>query len=253
MAAIAQRATLRAECRSSTSSTASAPATRRTDVELLTDDQLRTWCGRISSASTAALALSPSTLTSAAPHRTRTPTSRDAMRPTRTTWRCPASSASDGGVRSAGRARVPTWSITTAPRRRAGAGDHGVRRPHRPGHRRSPGCPGARRSAWCSCGCTSVPAEEILAAIPTTAKVVAVLDRTKEPGAARALFLDIAARPGEAHAAGRREQLPLLVGGRYGLSSREFTPAMSWASSTSSACRRRVRASPSASSTTSPV
>ncbi len=71
------------------------------------------------------------------------------------------------------------------------------------------------------------PAEEILAAIPTTAKVVGVLDRTKEPGAGgEPLFLDIAAALGEAHAAGRREQLPLLVGGRYGLSSKEFTPAM---------------------------
>jgi pyruvate-ferredoxin/flavodoxin oxidoreductase len=72
-----------------------------------------------------------------------------------------------------------------------------------------------------------LPIEELLAAIPATAKVVAVLDRTKEPGAGgEPLFLDIAAALGEAHAAGNRAQLPLLVGGRYGLSSKEFTPAM---------------------------
>ncbi len=72
-----------------------------------------------------------------------------------------------------------------------------------------------------------LPTETILAAIPATARVVAVMDRTKEPGAGgEPLFLDIAAALGEAHAAGRREKLPLLVGGRYGLSSKEFTPAM---------------------------
>jgi pyruvate-ferredoxin/flavodoxin oxidoreductase len=71
------------------------------------------------------------------------------------------------------------------------------------------------------------PTAEILAAIPSTARVVAVLDRTKEPGAGgEPLFLDLAAALGEAHAAGRRERLPLLVGGRYGLSSKEFTPGM---------------------------
>jgi pyruvate-ferredoxin/flavodoxin oxidoreductase len=71
------------------------------------------------------------------------------------------------------------------------------------------------------------PTEQVLAAIPTTARVVAVLDRTKEPGAGgEPLFLDVAAAIGEAHAAGRREHMPLLVGGRYGLSSKEFTPAM---------------------------
>ncbi|PZQ45084.1 MAG: pyruvate:ferredoxin (flavodoxin) oxidoreductase, partial [Phenylobacterium zucineum] len=71
------------------------------------------------------------------------------------------------------------------------------------------------------------PTEEVLAAIPKTARVVAVLDRTKEPGSGgEPLFLDVAAAIGEAHAAGRRETLPLLVGGRYGLSSKEFTPAM---------------------------
>ncbi|MCA0294777.1 MAG: pyruvate:ferredoxin (flavodoxin) oxidoreductase [Actinobacteria bacterium] len=71
------------------------------------------------------------------------------------------------------------------------------------------------------------PTDEILAAIPASARVVAVMDRTKEPGSGgEPLFLDVAAAIGEAHAAGRREHMPLLVGGRYGLSSKEFTPAM---------------------------
>ena len=77
------------------------------------------------------------------------------------------------------------------------------------------------------------PTEQVLAAIPASAKVVAVLDRTKEPGAGgEPLFLDVAAALGEAYASGRRAAagttggMPLLVGGRYGLSSKEFTPAM---------------------------
>ena len=71
------------------------------------------------------------------------------------------------------------------------------------------------------------PVDEVLAAIPASARVVAVLDRTKEPGAGgEPLFLDIAAAMGEAYAAGRLQHLPTLVGGRYGLSSKEFTPAM---------------------------
>ena len=48
------------------------------------------------------------------------------------------------------------------------------------------------------------PTEEVLAAIPASARVVAVLDRTKEPGAGgEPLFLDVAAAMGEAYAAGR--------------------------------------------------
>ncbi|MBI5027382.1 MAG: pyruvate:ferredoxin (flavodoxin) oxidoreductase, partial [Actinobacteria bacterium] len=71
------------------------------------------------------------------------------------------------------------------------------------------------------------PTEQVLAAIPASARVVAVMDSTKEPGAGgEPLFLDIASAIGEAHAAGRRPAMPLLVGGRYGLSSKEFTPAM---------------------------
>jgi len=70
------------------------------------------------------------------------------------------------------------------------------------------------------------PARELLAALPPTVRRVAVLDRTKEPGSeGEPYFLDVASALGEAHTNGDRE-LPLVTGGRYGLSSKEFTPAM---------------------------
>jgi len=71
------------------------------------------------------------------------------------------------------------------------------------------------------------PVEAVLAAIPVTATKVAVLDRTKEPGSAgEPLFLDVNSTLGEAFATGARGSLPVVVGGRYGLSSKEFTPSM---------------------------
>ncbi len=71
------------------------------------------------------------------------------------------------------------------------------------------------------------PTEHILAAIPASARQVAVLDRTKEPGAGgEPLFLDVTSALAEACATGRRESMPRVSGGRYGLSSKEFTPAM---------------------------
>ncbi len=56
---------------------------------------------------------------------------------------------------------------------------------------------------------------------------MAVLDRTKEPGSlGEPLFLDVLSALAEAHAAGTRESMPAVTGGRYGLSSKEFTPGM---------------------------
>ena len=70
------------------------------------------------------------------------------------------------------------------------------------------------------------PVERVLAAIPTSARTIAVLDRTKEPGSGgEPLFLDVVAALGEAAAGGART-MPGVIGGRYGLSSKEFTPAM---------------------------
>jgi pyruvate-ferredoxin/flavodoxin oxidoreductase len=71
------------------------------------------------------------------------------------------------------------------------------------------------------------PAEAVLAAIPATARRLAVLDRTKEPGSlGEPLFLDVLAALAEAHGNGERPVMPLVTGGRYGLSSKEFTPGM---------------------------
>ncbi|MDR1513898.1 MAG: pyruvate:ferredoxin (flavodoxin) oxidoreductase, partial [Propionibacteriaceae bacterium] len=71
------------------------------------------------------------------------------------------------------------------------------------------------------------PVEAFLAALPPTAEKIAVLDRTKEPGASgEPLFLDVVATLGEAFATGRLAWMPRVIGGRYGLSSKEFTPGM---------------------------
>ena len=69
--------------------------------------------------------------------------------------------------------------------------------------------------------------DHLLAAIPATASTVAVLDRTKEPGAAgEPLYQDVVTAFAEGVASGRRATMPRIVGGRYGLASKEFTPAM---------------------------
>jgi pyruvate-ferredoxin/flavodoxin oxidoreductase len=71
--------------------------------------------------------------------------------------------------------------------------------------------------------------EHLIAALPRTVKALAVLDRTKEPGSlGEPLYLDVVAAVQEAFAAGqsRFATFPRIVGGRYGLSSKEFTPAM---------------------------
>ncbi len=64
-------------------------------------------------------------------------------------------------------------------------------------------------------------------ALPKTVKAIAVLDRTKEPGAAgEPLYQDVVTAFTEAIAAGAVKDMPTIVGGRYGLSSKEFTPGM---------------------------
>jgi pyruvate-ferredoxin/flavodoxin oxidoreductase len=71
--------------------------------------------------------------------------------------------------------------------------------------------------------------EHFVAALPPTVKTLAVLDRTKEPGSAgEPLYLDVVTAVIEAMAAGRAPlcAAPRIIGGRYGLSSKEFTPAM---------------------------
>jgi len=71
--------------------------------------------------------------------------------------------------------------------------------------------------------------KHLIAALPKSTKKIAVLDRTKEPGSlGEPLYLDIRTAVGEAMDEGEApfEKYPLIVGGRYGLGSKEFTPAM---------------------------
>src|SRR3974390_1976673 len=71
--------------------------------------------------------------------------------------------------------------------------------------------------------------EHFLKALPATTKRIAVLDRTKEPGSiGEPLYQDIIPALTEGFTAGKSPlaNFPKVIGGRYGLSSKEFTPAM---------------------------
>ncbi|MEO6317159.1 MAG: 2-oxoacid:acceptor oxidoreductase family protein [Acidimicrobiales bacterium] len=73
------------------------------------------------------------------------------------------------------------------------------------------------------------PVDALVAALPPTVRSIAVLDRTKEPGAVgEPLYLSVLAAVAEAMDGGAPpfEQAPRLIGGRYGLSSKEVTPSM---------------------------
>lgn len=70
--------------------------------------------------------------------------------------------------------------------------------------------------------------DHFINSLPQSVKAIAVLDRTKEPGASgEPLYLDIVNSISEKFVAGELKfNYPKIVGGRYGLSSKEFTPAM---------------------------
>lgn len=73
------------------------------------------------------------------------------------------------------------------------------------------------------------PASQFLSSLPPTAKRIAVLDRTKEPGSqGEPLYLDVVTSIAEAMSGEKPpfDSFPRIIGGRYGLSSKEFTPAM---------------------------
>jgi pyruvate-ferredoxin/flavodoxin oxidoreductase len=72
-------------------------------------------------------------------------------------------------------------------------------------------------------------AEAFVSALPKTARAIAVLDRTKEPGSlGEPLYMDVVTALSEARASNGApaQTVPRVIGGRYGLSSKEFTPAM---------------------------
>jgi len=71
--------------------------------------------------------------------------------------------------------------------------------------------------------------EHFLKSLPATVKTLATLDRTKEPGAVgEPLYTDVTTAVSEGLATGLApfQTFPRIIGGRYGLSSKEFTPAM---------------------------
>src|SRR6516165_9395770 len=69
--------------------------------------------------------------------------------------------------------------------------------------------------------------EAFLAALPQTCRAIAVIEQTKEPGAlGEPLYLDVLASLANGVAAGSWPSLPRVIGGRYGLSSKDFAPAM---------------------------
>ncbi|NOX37976.1 MAG: pyruvate:ferredoxin (flavodoxin) oxidoreductase [Calditrichaeota bacterium] len=71
--------------------------------------------------------------------------------------------------------------------------------------------------------------EAFIRALPSTVQVIAALDRTKEPGSVgEPLYEDVSTALSEARFENywHLQTLPRVIGGRYGLSSKEFTPAM---------------------------
>ncbi len=73
--------------------------------------------------------------------------------------------------------------------------------------------------------------DAFLNSLPATTRKIAVLDRVKEPGAVgEPLYQDVVAALHESRASGHTDAKldSLVIGGRYGLASKEFTPAMAW-------------------------
>jgi pyruvate-ferredoxin/flavodoxin oxidoreductase len=73
------------------------------------------------------------------------------------------------------------------------------------------------------------PSEQLVAALPPTVRSIAVLDRTKEPGAVgEPLYLEVVSALSEAMDVGEPPfaEAPRVIGGRYGLSSKEVSPSM---------------------------
>lgn len=77
--------------------------------------------------------------------------------------------------------------------------------------------------------CKPFSVKDFIAAMPGSVRKIAVLDRTKEPGSlGEPMYVDVRTAVGEAMAAGQTafKEYPIIVGGRYGLGSKEFTPGM---------------------------
>ncbi len=69
-------------------------------------------------------------------------------------------------------------------------------------------------------------AEAFLGALPESCRAIAVIEQTKEPGApGEPLYLDVVTTLARAVATGKRTTMPRVIGGRYGLGSKNFNPA----------------------------
>ena len=69
--------------------------------------------------------------------------------------------------------------------------------------------------------------EHFIKLVPTTCKAIAVLDRTKEPGSTgEPLYLDVVQSIFKAYRNNEIDSIPTIIGGRYGLSSKDFNPEM---------------------------
>jgi pyruvate-ferredoxin/flavodoxin oxidoreductase len=69
-------------------------------------------------------------------------------------------------------------------------------------------------------------AKHFLAVLPESCRAIAVLEQTKEPGApGEPLYLDVVTTLAQALADGARKTMPRVIGGRYGLASKNFNPA----------------------------
>ena len=96
--------------------------------------------------------------------------------------------------------------------------------------------------------------EHFLSALPASCTRIAVIEQTKEPGSTgEPLYLDVVTTLAQAAAHGTRRGMPVIVGGRYGLSSKNFNPAMAKAVFDELKSATRKTASPSASPTTSHI
>ena len=70
-------------------------------------------------------------------------------------------------------------------------------------------------------------AEAFIAALPASVRAIAVLEQTKEPGSlGEPLYLDVVTVLAQAFADGTLATMPRVIGGRYGLSSKDFHPAL---------------------------
>lgn len=70
-------------------------------------------------------------------------------------------------------------------------------------------------------------AKHFIEALPESVQRIAVLDRTKEPGnSGEPLYKDVITELSQAFSNGKIKSMPQVIGGRYGLSSKEFTPSM---------------------------